>query len=436
MKNRRPSKKKTITGLVALGFVALLGAALFWHFRTSTNCVEVSGPMIRPVKTIYLSEESTNETRSFPGLVKAASDTKLAFRVGGPLIQFDVHIGQRVVKGDVIARIDPRDFEINVIRLTATLDEARANLKAMRVGARVEDIALLEADLKAAKARLTEAKNSHTRYQTLSAGKIVSQSEYDHVNAAFETAKAQVEATAQKLKKARSGARKEDIEAAQARIRCLSADLKAAKHALSDTTLTAPFTGYVDRKYVENHENVKERDPILSLLDFSNAEVHTAIPEDLVVRRSHFTHVTCTLDTYPNRCFEATIKEVGHKTDSANQSYPMTVILHIPEDIVVKSGMAAMVSVSLKSPGQRDTGFILPTGAVFADAEGYSCVWRIDPRTMRVIKRRVTTGTLRGNAIQVLSGLKAGDRVVTAGAKFLRDGQEVRILHKEREEHS
>lgn len=114
-----------------------------------------------------MSEGSTNEIRSFPGLVKAASDTKLAFRVGGPLIQFDVRIGQRVVKGDVIARIDPRDFEINVMRLTATLDEARANLKAMRVGARAEDIALLEADLRAAQARLTEAKNSHKRYQTM-----------------------------------------------------------------------------------------------------------------------------------------------------------------------------------------------------------------------------------------------------------------------------
>jgi len=436
MKNRRPSKKKTVIGLVALGFVALLGATLFWHFRTTANGVEVPVPMIRPVKTIYLSEASTNETRSFPGLVKAASDTKLAFRVDGPLIQFDVRIGQRVAQGDIIARIDPRDFEINVTRLTATLDEAQANLKAMRVGARAEDIAMIEADLKAAQARLTEAKNSHMRYQTLAAGKIVSRSAYDHVNAAFETAKAQVEATTQKLKKGRRGARKEDIEAAQARIRSLSADLKAAKHALADTRLTAPFTGYVNRKYVENHENVKERDPILSLLDFSNVEVHTAIPEDLVVRRSLFTHVTCTLDTYPNLRFEGTIEEVGLKTDSANQSYPMTVILHIPEDVVVESGMAATVSVSLKSPGQQDSGFILPAGAVFADAEGYSCVWKIDPRTMRVIKRRITTGTLRGNAIQVLSGLKAGDRVVTAGAKLLRDGQEVRILHKDREGHS
>ena len=203
---------------------------------------------------------------------------------------------------------------------------------------------------------------------------------------------------------------------------------KAAKNALEDTELTAPFSGVVNRKHVENHENIKAGDPVLSLLDFSNVEVHTAIPEDLVIRRASFSGISCTLEAYPGRRFEADIKEVGRKTDSANQSYPMTVILHIPDDVVVEPGMAATLRLSLNSPGRPAIGFVLPTGSVFADTEGHSCVWRVDPRILRVIKTRITTGDLSGDSIHVLTGLNTGDRVVTAGARFLMDNQEVRIL--------
>jgi membrane fusion protein, multidrug efflux system len=426
-------KKKPVMGLFVLGFIALVGATLFWGFGANADKKGEPKPSIRPVKTMVLSEKAVTEIRSFPGLVKAAAETTLAFRVAGPLIDFDVRIGQRMEKGDVVARIDPRDFQIRVMRLSAALAEAHANLKAMRAGARAEDIAVLEDRLFAARSQMTESRKNFQRQKSLLADHAVSQAQYDSAKAAFDTAAANVDSLVQELKKARIGARIEDIEAAEARIRSLSADLKTTENQLDDTRLTAPFKGYINRKHVENHEYVKEGDPIVSLLDFSSVEVRTAIPEDLVIRRSEFAGIFCTLDAYSGRRFEAEIREVGRKTDSANQSYPLTVILHVPEDIVVEPGMAATLSLSLKKPGDRATGFVLPTVSVFADAEGNSCVWRIDPKTMRVIRTRVATGDLSGKSINILSGLKSGDRVVTAGARFLRDGQEVRILNKNRE---
>ncbi len=433
MRTHKLFKKKTVTGLIAVGCTALLGGVLFWVLGATADNKKAPEPMIRLVKTMVLHEKALTETRSFPGLVKAASETTLAFRVAGPLIDFDIRIGQQVEKGDVIARIDPRDFEVRVMRLSAALEEGRANLKAMRSGARAEDIAVLEDRLIAARSQMTESKRNLERQKSLLRDHAVSQAQYDSAKSAFDTAEANVNSLLQELKKARIGARMEDIEAAEARIRSLSADLKAAQNQLDDTRLTAPFKGYINQKHVEKHEYVKDGDPIVSLLDFSSVEVRTAIPEDLVIRRSEFNKISCTLDAYTGHFFEAAIKEVGRKTDSANQSYHMAVTLHVPEDIVVEPGMAATLNISLGKLEDRATGFVLPTVSVFADAEGNSCVWRIEPKTMRVIRTRVATGDLSGDSINVISGLNSGDRVVTAGARFLRDGQEVRILHKERE---
>lgn len=426
--------RKPVIGLFALGIISLLGTALIWDFSATANNKEVPKPLDRPVKAMYLLKTAVTETRSFPGIVKAAAETELAFRVSGPLIEFNAQIGQRVEKGDLIARIDPRDFEINVKRLSAAVEEARANLKAMRAGARAEDIARIEADLNAARAHLIETKKKLSRNKKLIVHNAVSQAQLEHAQAENDMAKAKIDAMLQKLKKARSGARVEDIVAAEARIKILLSDLEAAKHALADTKLTAPFSGYINRKNVENYENVEDGESVVSLLDFSNVEVHTVIPEDLVIRSPDVTNIYCILDAYPGRRLEAVIKEVGRNIDSTNQSYPLTAILHLPEDIVVEPGMAATLSIDLRTPAHLCTGFILPTASVFADTDGRPCVWRIDPQTMRVITTKVKTGTLSGNSIHILSGLKAGDRVVTAGAKFLRDNQQIRILDMESED--
>ncbi len=141
--NRR---KRIVAGLAAFGILLVAGLVWFHRCGSPEDKTAASAPTARPVKSMVLSETTASETRVFPGLVQAASEADLAFRVSGPLIELNVRIGRRVEQGEELARIDPRDFQVNVKRLTASLDEARAALKAMRAGARAEDVAALEAN--------------------------------------------------------------------------------------------------------------------------------------------------------------------------------------------------------------------------------------------------------------------------------------------------
>ena len=76
-----------------------------------------------------------------------------------------------------------------------------------------------------------------------------------------------------------------------------------------------------------------------------------------------------------------------------------------------------------------DKGVLLPSQAILADPLGQTCVWRIDSESMTVVKTPVEIGALESNTVQVLSGLNPGDQVVTAGARFLRENQKIRILN-------
>jgi RND family efflux transporter MFP subunit len=420
--------RKSAIGQLVWCLMALTGVTLVGCSGSSAEDKQAMAP-VRPVKAMVVSAGASDDTRVFPGIVKAAREVELAFRVGGPLVEYGVHIGQHVEKGDVLARIDSRDFKVRVMGLTASLNGARANLKAMQKGARVEDIARLNAELDAVSSRLTDVRRDFVRQKNLLAENAASKSQYDKATTALDMAIAGREAVVQELKKAQKGARSEDVEATQERIKGLSAQLKAAENALFDTRLVAPFDGYINQTHLENHETVAPGRPVVSLLDFATIEVKTAVPEAIVIRRADISTITCTLDAFSGRPIQAKVKEIGRKTESANQSYPMTVTLQVPDQLPVESGMAASVQIVLSKSLRPVAGFFLPATAVFADSSGQACVWRIDAKTMRVTRIPVTIGDLRQDTVHITSGLDTGDQVATAGARFLQEGQEIRILH-------
>ena len=85
--------------------------------------------VIRPVRTFQIPSPGQFSQRNFPGRAKATQEVDLAFRVAGPLIEFPVEVGDKVKRGDLVARIDPRDFEVNVKSAQGKLDNAKAALR-------------------------------------------------------------------------------------------------------------------------------------------------------------------------------------------------------------------------------------------------------------------------------------------------------------------
>jgi len=385
--------------------------------------------VVRPVKMLTVAAAGTGRELSFPGRVRASRRVELSFKVSGPLIELPAEEGQEMKRGDLLARIDPRDFETRVAGIKSRIGEAKAQLEAMETGARPEDLAILEAEVDAAEALTLNAEQQYQRYRDLYVKRQVSKADFDRYKSEYDMARAQLATSGQNLEKGRAGARKEDIDAQKARIRGLKADLKGARDALGDTFLKAPFDGLVARRYVDNFTEVRAKDPIVSFQDVSRVEVLVDVPEMTMatIRGGGKIAATAEFASSPGRRFDLSLKEYATAADSRTQTYQIVLEMPQPQGVTILPGMTATVA------GRADVGenvpVIVPASAIFANETGGSQVWVIDRGSMTVSMRKVTTGELTGSdEIEIVEGVETGEIVAVTGVTQLREGDRVRDL--------
>jgi RND family efflux transporter MFP subunit len=333
---------------------------------------------IRPVRAIKVSDPTQMVGRQFPGRAKPTQEIELSFRVAGPLISRPVDVGAEVKKGDLVARIDPRDFEVNLRNAQGQLDQANAVRKRA------------EAD-----------------YQRLQ-------------NVFRQDPGATSEAAIDRARQTR--------DSAAANIKSLSASVAAAKDQLSYTYLKAPFNGTVVKTYIENFEEVRAKQPVVRIVDDSRVEMVINIPENLISYVPDVTNIRVTFDPFPEHPIPAEVTEIGSEASESTRTYPVTLIMDQPDDFKILPGMAGKATGD-PPPDFRRTAAEVPVSAVFSrEGNDKSYVWVIDEGTMTVKRREVTVGELTDHGVQIKAGLEPGEWIATAGVFYLFEDRQVRIL--------
>lgn len=383
---------------------------------------------IRPVRAIRVGDLKAISGRQFPGRAVAKDNVELSFQVAGPLVSLPVDVGSQVKQGDVIAAVDPRDFETALASNQGNLERARANLLAMERGARDEEIERLKADVSQAEASYQQAKAEHERNAKLVVSGAVSQEEFDISLARMQRTAAEVASTKESLKIGMTGAREEDLEAKRSEIRALEAAVAAAQNQLDYATLTAPFDGEIAARYVDNFQTVQAKQPIVRLLDVSKIEVTVQIPESLIGLIPQVKQVACRFDAFPDHEFFGKVTKIGREASQTTRTYPVTVEIDQPEDTRVLPGMAATVRNHLvEGEDSVVKDLVVPPSSVFTSVDGpETCVWVVDEGN-KITRRAVTTDGLTPVGLKIVEGLKAGEMVVTSGVNTLREGQEVKL---------
>jgi RND family efflux transporter MFP subunit len=350
------------------------------------GCAEEPPPtkeVVRPVRAMQVVDAAAIKGRKFPGRARAAQEVELSFRVAGPLIALPVKVGDTVKKGDVVARIDPRDFNVQLKNVQAQLQQAQATAtKAVADVKRLDGVRAQNPDF-------------------------VAQIDYD--------------------------AAVQNRDASAANVSALKASVAAAKDQLQYTTLNAPFAGIVVDTYVENFESVREKQPIVRIVDSSRIEFLINIPENLISLAPQARNIKVEFDAFPGAPVDAEIKEIGTEASRATRTYPVTLVMEQPEDKTILPGMAGNAFGDAPA-GVLVSGVEVPVTAVFtAEAGEESFVWVIDESAKTVSRRAVTAGELTERGVLVSEGLSAGEWIATAGVHYLREGQPVRLLEQKPE---
>ncbi len=200
-----------------------------------------------------------------------------------------------------------------------------------------------------------------------------------------------------------------------------------------ETKLYAPFSGIIERRYVDNYQRVQPSEPVVRLIDPEALEVDFTLPENNIdLMKSGDKQFYITFEAYPATRFKAKVtKFVDASPDGSG--VPVTVALDDPSfDIrkyTVRPGFSAEVTLSIVNDDAADITAV-PVTALRGGLTGSAdSVWIYNKRDSTVTLHGVTTGELFGkDMISVTDGLVPGDEVVTAGVYQLVDGEKVRPL--------
>jgi RND family efflux transporter MFP subunit len=327
--------------------------------------------VVRPVKMVELSTGGLAMQVEYPGRILPNRQADMAFEVPGLMTGIYVEEGQYVETGQLLAKLDARDYE-------AARNAAAAQLEVARV----------------------EADRARALYDRQA------------------TSKQRLDLAVSNLKVA---------EAAHERALKAYNDtfLKAPINGVVSKILVEDVVNVQAKQGILIIQNL---DKLKATADIPETVGAFAQPGLTLEERTAFTQPVVYLSFLPERGFPAVLVESSVMADPATRTYEVTVMFDPPQDLVILPGMTAKVVLHVGSRlGPQTDAFAVPANSVASDEEGGAFVWVVDSETMQVRRQPVTIGEVSGDRMEISSdGLSEGDRVVTSGVQNLLQGDTVR----------
>jgi len=333
-----------------------------------------------------------------------------AFEVSGRVIKVAVEEGQKVVKGQVLAEIEPADYLHAYEAVAGQADVARATEQKTRSGLRPEE-------LEQARIAFQRAQDEYARMKYLFDRKSLNANDFQKFEAAYLAAK-------QNYVMAQQGTRKEDKAAAEAQTRSAVAQMQDAKRRLANCRLVAPISGFVGMKHVNVGDVVAAGLPVFSVIDLDPVKIHVAIPEAEVGKIRTGATASVTVSSLAGQTYQGTLDTLGISADPASRTYTakITVANH---DHLLRDGMVSQARIYGTEQVQALT---VPANAMIRDARGIANVYVYYPARRRAFARRVELGEFMGSEVVITSGLMPSDQVVIVGQQNLREGTPVLLV--------
>ncbi len=215
--------------------------------------------------------------------------------------------GDRVVTGQLLARLETEGFELSVQRAEAQAENQRQVVARLEAGTRPEEIRKARADAAAAEAALAEAENAHRRVSALAPLKAVSLQSLDDARAARDSARARLKAAGAVLDLAVAGPRREDIAAARALSSRYEAELALERKNLRDAFLHSPCDGVVQNRILEVGDMASPQRPVFTLALVDPLWVRAYVSEPDLGKIREGMPAAVTTDSFPDRCYEGRV---------------------------------------------------------------------------------------------------------------------------------
>ncbi|MEM6327754.1 MAG: efflux RND transporter periplasmic adaptor subunit [Bacteroidota bacterium] len=378
--------------------------------------------------TEVLSQSRVLSART-SGRIARKTEVPLSFKVGGIIAAVYVDEGERVQRGQILARLDLTEVDARVAqaqRRALQADQGTAAARQSVAEARQQQ-ARAEGALEAAQAAANDARGDLARAETLFADSVATQAQVEDARTGLAVAEASV-------RQAEAGVRAagEGIARAEAGVAGAQAGAGAARAGVSEAAfnrrfavIRAPADGVVLRRSIEAGQLVSPGQTAFVVSDASDGwVVRVGLPDRDAVRARLGDAAVVRTDAFPGIPFRASVTEVAQAADPITGTFEVELAVSDPEGRL-RSGLVARVELDA---GAAEGVRVVPATALAEGDGDRGVVFVVEGDSVLVARRRdVRLVRLAGSEALISDGLASGDRVVTAGATRLADGDTVRV---------
>ena len=335
--------------------------------------------------TVEVAPASRHEVAEFVTIVGSLigeATVDVVPRLAGRLETVNVRMGDRVTKGQIVAKMDDRDIREQVSQAEANLEVNRATIRTR------------ESDLKS-------AENTLQRQKMMMAGGLTTKQNFEDADARYSSAMAQ-------------------LDVAKAQTSQTLARIEELKVTLGNTTVISPVDGFVGRRNLDPGAFAGNNQPVVSVVALATVRLVANLVEKDFRRISTGMPAVVEVDAFPGEKFMGKVSRVAPSFDPATRTAPMEIEIPNP-GFRLKPGMYARVSLTIDRQADALT---VPRSAIL-DLEGKHGAYVVDQGVARF--RVLRTGLQDAERVQVLEGLDEGTRVVTVGTLAIRDGERVQL---------
>jgi len=386
--------------------VCLASSAAAGCSKTETAQARGRDGAAKAVTVEEVRQDTVRRAVEVVGTLAAVDQVTVSSETEGKVSRILADLGDRVTAGQALIQLDNEKQQYFFDQQKAALARALAQYGATDPQ-HLPDIEKTP-DVQKASADLQQAKQSYDRANELFKRTLVPRQTLDDAETALQSKRASYDASLQTAKNLRAS------------IQASEATMKLADRQFRDTQIRAPFDGYVEKRLVNLGELVKAQMPVIAVVRVDPLKVVAEIPEKMAPWIKDGQAVELHVDAYPARAFEGKVSRISPAVNTATRAFPFEAL--VPNrDAVLKPGTFARVHIE---SGKEDQVLTLPFAAL-QYRYGVNRVFVVDNDKLTV--RELKIGDRMDDRIEILSGVKAGERVAVTDVEKLVDGVKVSV---------
>jgi multidrug efflux pump subunit AcrA (membrane-fusion protein) len=396
----------------------------------AVGCAKKEEKEAEPVAVVQTAEVRTDSIRRMieaDGILYPRNQASVVPKISAPVRTFYVNRGDHVREGQLLALLENRDLAAAAQESKGQFDQAEANYRSTTSAAVPEEVVKAQTDAQAGKEAMDAAKKVLESRQKLFQEGALARKLVDDAQVAYVQARAQYEAAQQHLEALQSVGKQEQIKSAAAQVDTAKAHFQGSEAQLSYSEIRSPISGVIADRGVYPGEMATAGSPLLTVMDSTRVVARVNVPQGQA--------------GYLKVGDPATLKQTG-----AAEEVPGKVTVVSPA--VDPNSTTVQVWVETANPGERlkpgvsvhaamvastiKDAVVVPAAALLPAEEGGTQAVVVGAGNVAHV-RKIETGVRDGDKVQILSGLKPGEQVVTGGGLGLDDGAHVRIERAEKE---